>query len=151
MISHEAGHFLVAYLLGLSLRGCVVNARDALKYPEISGQAGTIFFDQKLNDEMNNSKVTRQTLDRLSVVIMAGIAAEALRYEKAEGGADDERQVSIMFMFPLICCYSYFRPMYPPVGLAILIRHVMIEETDVLLCTLTLCCFRTKIRTKFEN
>jgi hypothetical protein len=44
IIAHEAGHFLVAYLLGMSLRGCIVNARDAMKFPEIRGQAGTIFY-----------------------------------------------------------------------------------------------------------
>lgn len=44
IIAHEAGHFLVAYLLGMSLRGCIVNARDAMKVPEIRGQAGTIFY-----------------------------------------------------------------------------------------------------------
>ena len=44
IIALEAGHFLVAYLLGMSLRGCIVNARDAMKFPEIRGQAGTIFY-----------------------------------------------------------------------------------------------------------
>ena len=93
IIYHEAGHFLLAYLLGIPVRGCVTNAWDASKYPEIKGQAGTIFFDPKLSDELLNQKITRTSLDRMSVVIMAGIAAEAVRFGKAEGGAVDEQSL----------------------------------------------------------
>jgi len=97
IIAHEAGHFLVAYLLGLSLRGCIVNAWDAKKFPEIRGQAGTIFYDKLLEEEMTQSRVTRTSLDRFSIVVMAGIAAEALSFNRAEGGADDERQLIKFF------------------------------------------------------
>eukprot|EP01038_Epipyxis_sp_PR26KG_P007447 gene7447-10148_t len=93
IIYHEAGHFLISYLLGIPVRGCVTNAWDAKKYPEIQGQAGTIFYDSKLIDEINNKKVTRSSLDRLSIVYMAGIAAEAIKFNKAEGGAVDEQQL----------------------------------------------------------
>ena len=93
IIYHEAGHFLLAYLLGIPVRGCVTNAWDARKYPDIKGQAGTIFYDPKLADELQNQKITRSSLDRMSVVIMAGIAAEAIRFGKAEGGAVDEQSL----------------------------------------------------------
>jgi hypothetical protein len=90
VIAHEAGHFLLSYLLGVPVRGCVTSAMEARKYPDIRGQAGTIFYDYKLADELVKQKVTRSSLDRVSVIIMAGIAAEALKYNKAEGGAVDE-------------------------------------------------------------
>ena len=90
IVSHEAGHFLISYLLGVPIRGCVTSANEARKYPDIRGQAGTIFYDYKLADELVKQKVTRSSLDRVSVIIMAGIAAEALKYDKAEGGAVDE-------------------------------------------------------------
>ena len=90
IIAHEAGHFLISYLLGVPIRGCVTSANEARKYPDIRGQAGTIFYDYKLADELVKQKVTRSSLDRVSVIIMAGIAAEALKYNKAEGGAIDE-------------------------------------------------------------
>mmetsp|Transcript_13333 Transcript_13333/g.19991 ORF Transcript_13333/g.19991 Transcript_13333/m.19991 type:complete len:621 (-) Transcript_13333:2346-4208(-) len=93
IISHEAGHFLIAYLLGVPVRGCVTNSWDAMKNPDIKGQAGTIFFDAKLAEEMDNQQVTRNSLDRLSIVVMAGIAAEALKFGKAEGGAVDEQSL----------------------------------------------------------
>ena len=93
IIAHEAGHFLIAYLLGVPVRECITNAWDARKNPDIKGQAGTIFFDSKLAEEMDKQQVTRTSLNRLSVVIMAGIAAEALKFGKAEGGAVDEQSL----------------------------------------------------------
>ena len=93
IIAHEAGHFLIAYLLGVPVRECVTNAWDARKNPDIKGQAGTIFFDSKLAEEMDKQQVTRTSLNRLSVVIMAGIAAEALKFGRAEGGAVDEQSL----------------------------------------------------------
>jgi hypothetical protein len=93
IIRHEAGHFLLAYLAGIPVRACVTNAREAMKYPEISGAAGTVFYDTKLQNEMSGQKVTRTSINRLSVVLMAGIAAEAMHYERAEGGATDERSL----------------------------------------------------------
>lgn len=97
VISHEAGHFLLAYLLGVPIRGVATSAWEARKYPDIQGQAGTIFYDTKLANEMASSKVTRTSLDRLSVIVMAGIAAEALKFQKAEGGAVDEKSLIELF------------------------------------------------------
>lgn len=93
IIYHEAGHFLLSYLLGVPVRGYITSSWDAKKYPEIKGQAGTIFFDNKLAEEINSQKVTRTSIDRLSVVVMAGIAAEALKFGRAEGGVLDEQSL----------------------------------------------------------
>lgn len=94
IIYHEAGHYLIAYLLGVPVRGCVTSAMEARKNPDIKGSAGTIFFDTKLADELDAQRVTRSSIDRLSVVIMAGIAAEALKYDRSEGGISDERSLT---------------------------------------------------------
>jgi hypothetical protein len=56
IIAHEAGHFLIAYLLGVPVRECVTNAWDARLNPDIKGQAGTIFFDSKLAEEMDKQQ-----------------------------------------------------------------------------------------------
>jgi hypothetical protein len=97
IIYHEAGHFFISYLLGVPVRGCVTNAWEARKYPDIRGQAGTIFYDNRLEEELNRQKISRTSLDRMTVVVMAGIAAEALKFGRAEGGAADEQTLISFF------------------------------------------------------
>eukprot|EP00291_Cryptomonas_curvata_P030104 CAMPEP_0172208334 /NCGR_PEP_ID=MMETSP1050-20130122/34407_1 /TAXON_ID=233186 /ORGANISM="Cryptomonas curvata, Strain CCAP979/52" /LENGTH=347 /DNA_ID=CAMNT_0012887899 /DNA_START=66 /DNA_END=1106 /DNA_ORIENTATION=+ len=89
VIKHEAGHFLLAYLLGCPIQGFFLSAWDATK-AGISGQAGCIFFDNELSAGISANRVSRVAIDRYSIVVMAGIAAEAINYERAEGGASDE-------------------------------------------------------------
>lgn len=89
VLKHEAGHFLSAYLMGSPVRGYVLSAADALK-AGIPGQAGTVFTDARLEAELQRGKLSGSALERFSIVLMAGIAAEALMYGQAEGGASDE-------------------------------------------------------------
>ncbi|GJD06831.1 hypothetical protein Gasu2_12230 [Galdieria sulphuraria] len=89
VLKHEAGHFLVSYLLGCPVRGIVLSAWESLSLG-IPGQAGTLFFDRKLESELSTGFLTDATIDRYSIVLMAGIAAEALEYGQAEGGQSDE-------------------------------------------------------------
>lgn len=84
LATHEAGHMLAAYLLGLPVTGY------RLLCP--SGMPKTAFLHPRLSAEQAapDGRVTDETLARLSVVLMAGIAAEALDSGRAEGGAADE-------------------------------------------------------------
>jgi hypothetical protein len=52
--------------------------------------AGTSFFDQDLSNQMSKAEIKRSALDRYSIIVMAGIAAEAVKYGQADGGAGDE-------------------------------------------------------------
>ena len=56
----------------------------------MNGAAGTAFFDPELNAAARRGRITRSVIDRYCIVVMGGIAAEAVSYGSAEGGKDDE-------------------------------------------------------------
>ncbi|MEQ8957064.1 MAG: ATP-dependent Zn protease [Coleofasciculus sp. C2-GNP5-27] len=90
ILHHEAGHFLVAYLLGIPIRGYTLTAWEALKQGQPGADLGGVQFDtQQLSPNPLAIGEMRLTLDRFCTVWMAGIAAETLVYGEAEGGIDD--------------------------------------------------------------
>ncbi|OCQ97999.1 ATP-dependent Zn protease [Oscillatoriales cyanobacterium USR001] len=92
ILHHEAGHFLVAYLLEIPITGYAINAWEAFKQGQNS-QGGVRFEDPKLSQETQRSEFSLQLLDRYCTVWMAGIAAENLIYGNAEGGAEDRDKI----------------------------------------------------------
>ncbi len=95
IIHHEAGHFLVAYLLGIPVMSYTLSAWEALKQKQ-PGQGGVSFDDGELASQLERGTIAAQKLDRYCTIWMAGIAAEMLVYENSEGGADDRSKLSMV-------------------------------------------------------
>lgn len=97
IIHHEAGHFLVAYLLGIPVTGYTLSAWEALKQRQ-PGQGGVSFDDTELASQLERGTISAQMLDRYCTIWMAGIAAETLVYDNAEGGADDKSKLAAVLI-----------------------------------------------------
>jgi hypothetical protein len=95
ILHHEAGHFLVAYLLNIPISGYALNAWEAFKQGQ-KAQGGVRFSDIELTTELQQGKLSTQLLDRYCTVWMAGIMAEKLVYSKAEGGSEDREKLRLL-------------------------------------------------------
>ncbi|CAK9157173.1 unnamed protein product [Ilex paraguariensis] len=103
ILIHEAGHLLIAFLMGCPIRGVILDPIVAMQMG-IQGQAGTQFWDEKLQNELAEGRLSGTAFDRYCMVLFAGIAAEALVYGEAEGGENDEnlfRSVCVLLEPPL--------------------------------------------------
>lgn len=95
IIRHEAGHFLVAYLLDIPVSGYALTAWEAFRQGQ-SAQGGVRFNDEKLAAQLQKGIVSEQMIDQYFTVWMAGIAAEDLAYGNAEGGAEDRAKITVI-------------------------------------------------------
>ena len=92
ILHHEAGHFLVAHLLGITMNDYTLSAWEAWKKGQ-PGQGGITLEDGELTAQIENGQITAQMLDRYCTIWMAGIAAETLVFNSAEGGSDDKSKL----------------------------------------------------------
>ncbi len=92
VIHHEAGHFLAAYFLGIPITEYSLTAWEAFKQGHY-GQGGVVFDAEAAISNTLDKKDLPLTLDRLCTVWMAGIAAEKLVYDQAEGGNEECQQL----------------------------------------------------------
>jgi len=83
---HEAAHLLVGHLVGIPVRDYEV------KNPMTTAVR---FFDDvpTMHRDLQASSLTRAEVDKLSVVSMAGMVAEAIEFKQAKGGQQDLRQL----------------------------------------------------------
>ena len=86
ILHHEAGHFLVAYLLELPVSGYALSAWEAWRQGH-PGQGGVRIDAPKFGGKSGVE------LDHYCTVWMAGIAAESLVYDSVEGGRNDRQQL----------------------------------------------------------
>ncbi len=92
ILHHEAGHFLVAYLLDIPVQSYTLSAWEATK-AGLPGLGGVVFAPLA-ETEMTAGGVQ---LNRYCIVCMAGIAAENHTYGSAQGGQDDQRQLRALW------------------------------------------------------
>ena len=93
ILHHEAGHFLVAQLLGIPVTGYTLSAWEAWKIGQ-PGQGGVILEDSEISKQLEKGKITVSMCDRYCNIWMAGIAAENLVFNSAEGGDDDKAKLN---------------------------------------------------------
>jgi hypothetical protein len=100
IIEHEAGHFLVAYLLGIPITGYTLTAWESFKQGQ-SAQGGVMFAPPP------DSGISSKLLQQYCTVWMAGIAAEKSIYAgevsrsegRSEGGSEDLRKLrGVLFL-----------------------------------------------------
>ena len=112
--AHEAGHFLVAYLVGLLPRGYDLSSLSAFQRSRaLNVQAGTRLCDFAFRREVSSGKISSSSVDRAAAVALAGVAAEYCLFrrdgkglaaasdcseggevrESAEGGLGDIQQL----------------------------------------------------------
>ncbi|KAF0919419.1 hypothetical protein E2562_029452 [Oryza meyeriana var. granulata] len=63
ILVHEAGHLLTAYLMGCPIRGVILDPFVALRMG-IQGQAGTQFWDEKMEKELAEGHLSSTAFDR---------------------------------------------------------------------------------------
>ncbi|XP_066312076.1 uncharacterized protein [Miscanthus floridulus] len=82
-MKHEAGHFLIAYLLGVLPKGYTITSLDTLiNQGSLNVQAGTAFVDYEFLGEINTGKLSATMVNKFS-------STEYLLYGLAEGGLAD--------------------------------------------------------------
>lgn len=94
---HEAGHFMVAYLLGTAPKEFTLTAVDAWKrYKAFNVQAGTLFLDEEFQAEVATGRLSSSSLDQFACIALAGVATEYIKFGTAEGGMGDIAQLDAM-------------------------------------------------------
>jgi hypothetical protein len=96
IIHHEAGHFLVAHLLGIPITGYTLSAWEAFRQGQ-PGLGGVSVDCQELDGELAQGNLSAQLVDRFGTVWMAGGVAEKLVYGNTEGGEDDRQKFRLLW------------------------------------------------------
>ncbi|APB35285.1 hypothetical protein GlitD10_2940 [Gloeomargarita lithophora Alchichica-D10] len=90
VVHHEAGHFLVAHLMGIPIEDYTLNPWSSWRRGYPPGEAGVRF-----------GAIPPALLPRCPVLWLAGIAAESWVFGQALGGATDRHQAgALLASFP---------------------------------------------------
>ncbi|CAE8676349.1 unnamed protein product [Polarella glacialis] len=97
VVQHEAGHFLVAYLLGLLPKAYTLSSWEALvRFKSPNVQAGCVFCDAAFQRESATGSISGRSLDRFICVALAGASIEYVLFGEARGGSSDIQQIETL-------------------------------------------------------
>ena len=98
MAYHEAGHFLIAYLLGILPIAYTLSSLDAFRrFGALNVQAGCRFADSGFQREVSTGSIKAASLGRFACIALAGVCSEYLKFGKSEGGLADIGGLDTMF------------------------------------------------------
>jgi len=93
VIRHEAGHIVVAHLLGIPLRGYVLSPWQAFRRG-IPGYGGVELDPAPMHTWEAQGGISWADLERYGLFWMAGAAAESLHYGQVVGDEEDRQQLA---------------------------------------------------------
>ncbi|XP_057961565.1 uncharacterized protein LOC131153339 isoform X2 [Malania oleifera] len=94
-MQHEAGHFLVAYLLGVLPRAYKIPSMEDLMQDNFTG--GRVeFVDFEFLNDVNKDKKSLTALNRVCCIILGGLVAEHLVFGFSKGFHSDVRELDRM-------------------------------------------------------
>lgn len=96
VVRHEAGHLLVAYVLGVLPLGYSLSAAAALREGVSATQAGCRFADNDFKEEVQRGSLSSASLDAFACIALAGVCAEYIDYGQSEGGLNDVRALDAL-------------------------------------------------------
>lgn len=96
ILQHEAGHFLVAHLLDIPVTDYTLSAWDAFRKGQ-NGRGGVQFDLGDMLQQAETGQLSAKSIDTYCIIWMAGIAAEQLVYQQAEGGGSDRAQIRFLW------------------------------------------------------
>eukprot|EP00468_Gymnochlora_sp_CCMP2014_P008181 CAMPEP_0167760214 /NCGR_PEP_ID=MMETSP0110_2-20121227/11463_1 /TAXON_ID=629695 /ORGANISM="Gymnochlora sp., Strain CCMP2014" /LENGTH=439 /DNA_ID=CAMNT_0007646703 /DNA_START=138 /DNA_END=1457 /DNA_ORIENTATION=+ len=139
---HEAGHFMVSYLMGVLPVDYTLSAYDAYqKRGESRGlrsavQAGTRFADELFKQEIATGSIRARSLDQFTCISLAGIASELVVLDRAEGGRSDLVQLdALLFALrfsPQRAAFQVRWSVFNTVSLLREHRDVLVELADAM-------------------
>jgi len=91
IIYHEAGHFLTAYFYQIPIIDYTLTPWENIKINNL-GSGGVIFDTSFLEEKGQDLREFNLLLERFSIVLMGGIAAEKFIYKNSEGGEEDNQK-----------------------------------------------------------
>lgn len=123
VVAHEAGHFFIAYMHGLPVQRYALSAWDAIT-ARVPGQAATLFADDELSKQLQSGRLANSSIDRFSVVAMAGLAAEGMMFGEATGGDAD--------VTSLVRLLTDLKPAWDPQSIRIQARWAVVQAVSMI-------------------